>query len=267
MANYLLKDITIGKINNANSTSKYYVSGRLRNMKYRHAKATRIVIFDTDDQEFVDAVRSVFPKNDKADANAPKYYGTNGDIKPSEFDADARTAAMAKLRHWGEDDEDLLLYENGASERYILPTPMVMKYRGSIGGHSEGEWVCKPGSKFLKIWYEISVFVEKDDDGGYVEGFSPEEMAQNRIRTMIPLMEAMKDKSIEFDPLDIALINSKYHIGIEGGSYIIPSEDELEPPTQPVDNNVNDDDDEQSLPLSALRSWERILTCVYCGLG
>lgn len=242
MTDYVMKDLSVGKINSTNSSSKYFVSGKLRNTKFRHAKATTIVIFDTDDQEFVDAVRSVFPKNDKNDQNAPKFYGTNPDIKPSEFTPEKLKEAMKTLRDW--DGEDLLLFPNGAREEYQLTTPMVMKYRGNIGGHAEGDWVCKPGSKFVKIWYSLGVFVEKDDEGGYVEGFSSEESAQNRIRTMIPLLSAgeeIKQKGCEIDPIDLATIRTKYGVDLGGGSYVIPTGDEE---ASTGDAPKDDDDDE-----------------------
>lgn len=191
--NYVLTNVRIGIVKDGDSKGKFFVTGELFNPKFPKAKKIREFIWDDQDHDLINAVRSVFPDRGK-DADGNDWNGANREIDPATFKPEE---AMKLLRSWdkGGITVDLLDYSGGKTIMKKLDKLCCRKYSRAMNGHAEGDWVCDADG-YVKVVTEIPVFVMMYDEerGEYQEGWDPETRAKSAMRLLYSLSKVPDDK-------------------------------------------------------------------------
>lgn len=202
---YLLKDVRIGKVEQGKrNAGDYYIVGTLKNAKFRHAHGTTETIWQADDKDLVDAIRSVFPKEGK-DAAGNDWNGSNADIKPEEFDYNA---AMQSLRNLH--GTDYMLFPSSKMLSYKLDGLYCMTFATDLIGNGtaenpqfkKGSYIMEPSGNYVKVYDSVDIFVTMYDEaaGQYVEGWGPRERLRAKMRNMVPLNAVIAQHRELVDP-------------------------------------------------------------------
>lgn len=201
--NYKMTSATIGQIPAGKANAgMYYVVAQLKNVANRRGKSTTITVFANDDEDFVTAVRSVFPATGIDPTTNQPWNGTDTTAPATGFD---RLAAIKKLESLN--GEDYTLFQGGKNFSTPLPGKYVMTYATNLNGHAAGEPVLEKNSSFVKVVSEVNIFVMMYDEAAeqYVEGYTPADRLRSRMNNLIPLEEFIKDpaKKAMVNPRDL----------------------------------------------------------------
>lgn len=200
--NYVMKSATIGQIPTGKGKANegmYYVVAGLKNEKNRREQVTRVTVFQNDDPEFVNAVRSVFPASGTDQNNNP-WNGTSTEVTSTDF---SMAEAMKKLKNL--DGEDYTIFVDAKNFDCPLPGKYVMTYATNLAGHQAGEPIKEKNSSFVKVVTSVEIFVMMYDEAKdqYVKGWGPEDRLRSRMNNLIPLEEFIKD------PANRAMVNPR----------------------------------------------------------
>lgn len=193
----------IGRVQTGKANAgEYYVVASLKNKKQPREHATKVTIYRSDDEDFVDAVRSVFPATGNDPTTGQPWNGTDATAPATGFD---KAAALKKLETMG--DFDYTLFTNAKNMDQPLPGKYVMTYATDLNGHKAGEPVLEKNSTFVKVVKKVNIFVLMLDEASeqYAKGYTPEDRLKSKMNNLIPLEEFIKDpaKKAMVNPRDL----------------------------------------------------------------
>lgn len=188
--NYELIDVSIGTIEAGKvNAGQKYVSGRMKNMRYRMERKQGFTLFREMDEERFDAILDAFPATGQDLRNPQKprpWNGTNTTL-PATFKYEDAIAKLRNLDGW-----NALMFENCEYEKFLLPGLYVRKYTQALGGHNEGEWVMEPNGQYVAVIRHLDVLTMKMEDGTPLKGWDAETQARSQMKTIIRLEDALK---------------------------------------------------------------------------
>lgn len=152
----------IGMVQNV---QKITVGGRERIIREKGTR--RLTIFKNQDEEFVTWLRSKLPSTGTwkdADGKDHNWNGLRAMAAGEVFDQAAYDAVCKEAYELGFTD----LF-NGKWVTVPFEQPMVQQYSSDLGGHRAGEWVTEKGSKQLKVYKGVQVFVRVLQEGATFE--------------------------------------------------------------------------------------------------
>lgn len=188
--NYELVDISIGIIDQGkNNAGQKYISGRMKNMRYRMERKQGFTLFREMDEERFDAILNAFPMTgqDMRNPQKPKPWNGGNTSLPATFKYEDAIEELRNLDGW-----NALMFENCEYERFPLPGLYVRKYTQPLGGHAEGEWVMEPNGSAVAVVDHIDVLTMKMEDGTPLRGWDAETQARSQMKTLIRLEDALK---------------------------------------------------------------------------
>lgn len=196
---YVIKSIVVSHPNKPNTkekdTTKYVMNCLAVCKKFRNQKVH--IIYQNDgrgsDEYLRDAVKDVVENINTKISNAEnnRYTLTQDE--------------MVKLKDYGADHDDLTLLPACQLVDYKLPVPMCMKYSTTLGSHAAGEFVKKPNSEYVKLFASFQVLCQTfGEPNEFLSGQRPEDIAEGRIRNMIPILDAQKEGAL-FDENDLKI--------------------------------------------------------------
>lgn len=200
--NYELVDVAIGIIatNKVNAGQKF-ISGRMKNLKYRMERKQGFTLFREMDEERFDAIVNAFPKTGVNPRTNEPWNGENTNIQPADFKYEDAIKELRNVDGW-----NTLLFEGCEYESFPLPGLYVRKYTQEIGGHKAGTWVREPDGNYVAVIDHIDVLTMKMEDGTPLKGWDAATQARSQMKQLIRLEEALKPGTVDAEnkPCEIA---------------------------------------------------------------
>ena len=205
---YLFKNVRIGRVaEGKRNEGKYYVTGEFKNAKFPRSHGTQETIWQDDDPEFVNTIRSMFPATGK-DLEGNDWNGLNKDLDGTTWGAKGYNDAIKALQNL--DGINWLLFSSAKNLDFKLDGLYCMKFATNLIGNGtaenpqfkEGEYIKEPSGHYVKVYDTVTIFVMMYDEAAnqYVEGWGPKERLRSKMRNMVPLAAVIAENPDLVDP-------------------------------------------------------------------
>lgn len=198
--NYELVDISIGIIDSGRvNAGQKFVSGRMKNLRYRMERKQGFTLFREMDEERFDAIVNAFPKTGKNPRTNEDWNGENAEIQAADFKYEDAIKTLRDVDGW-----NALMFEGCEYESFPLPGLYVRKYTQNLGGHKVGTWVREPNGDKVAVIDHIDVLTMKMEDGTPLRGWDAASQAKSQMKQLIRLEDALKQEDVDHQPCTVA---------------------------------------------------------------